>query len=498
MKKKSEEKILEEIIGLSSSLRSAPDNQTLFHDVARLTNELIKLYVEEGNLQSHPYSQIKQRTTPIDKEVVSYIKSRRVLVTGAAGCIGAALIQKLSEFEPKKIIAIDKDQDAMTRLSNLVSIDAHIADISDRTVMERIYSSSAPQVVFHLAAEREARKAENHVRPTILTNILGTRNACELAAENGVERFIHASTGKCRHIYDERIYPATKQLAEFEVRRNALAAPQTRWSCVRFHHVVDNSIVERIFFNQIDAGQFLTLHLPTGRKKHGQNAAEAVAMLLNGGLLGNKAELFASSRQMDDFSVLKLALYLIVKSGKELPIVFFEPKNTEGYNPDEFPGERRPITNDYQRLTHGFNTIETDFDTFTFRSDLELISTPFVAFDERLANNACNEIIAEAETASDSRISIYKHLETVAASVYRLAPSQRLTDALFFCNRGDFLTNHQALTRFSTTLRLLLDGLIANSSDISLSSIIPMLEKLNDCKIKDLSQRTHRLLNISF
>src|SRR5262249_49943348 len=154
----------------------------------------------------------------------------------------------------------------------------HVNIISERE-LRAVFEEYRPQVVFHLAAEREPGRAEKSVRDAILTNIRGTENACRSATDFGAERFVHASTGKCRFLYEDRVYPATKKFAEVIAKTIADSCHGTRFSLVRFHHVVDNSIVERRFRDQIARGQPLNVHLPPDRRKHGQSLEEAVAML---------------------------------------------------------------------------------------------------------------------------------------------------------------------------------------------------------------------------
>ena len=303
---------LQELIQLSRNLEGKPIESTDRARLAALTGKLIEDFTERGELAAHPYARIRTRRAPIATEAGDYIGGRTVLVTGAAGCIGRALCRALAELDPERIVALDGDSVGLEALrERLPRIDTRPVDVGDLSGLQEAWRGTRPQVVFHLAAEREPGRAEKAARRTVLSNVFGTRCVAAIAADYGCERFIHASTGKCRLIYEERIYPATKQLAEFEIRRRAQEHPDTRWACVRFHHVVDNSIVERTFRQQIAAGEPVTVHLPAERRRHGQNAQEAVALLLNAGLLGDAAQIFGSMRQMDYFSVLALALYLI-------------------------------------------------------------------------------------------------------------------------------------------------------------------------------------------
>ena len=451
------DEILDELVRLSLDQGSRSVRPSDRQRLVDLTQALITLRVQSGELAEHPYTTVWTHPAPIAAGVADYIRGRRVLVTGAAGGIGAALSKALAGFQPAALVAVDNDPGRLARLTELVSVDPRLVDIADLGAFGDTWREVRPEVVFHLAAERQAWLAEERPALTIATNMLGTRNTCDLAVTHGVERFIYASTAKCRHIYDERIYPATKQFAEFEVRRQARSAPEIRWSCVRFHHVVDNSIVEWTFKAQIEADAPLTVHLPLGRSKHGQSAAEAVAMLLNGGLLGTVAEVYASSQQLDQFFPLDLALYLIKESGRQLPIVFYPPVNTDGYHLYEFPGLRRPPSDDPEAITHAFNTIQTDLQTLT----------------------------------------TYENLWTVARTAFERAPASRIVDALRFGTRDDVLASTSALRRQQDAFTLLLDALLAGRDDVDLAKARGALEGLAACSIPEIATRAQAVLKLA-
>ena len=352
------------LIELSAELDSRPETERDRRRLVAWTQDIIRAYDRQGKLAVHPYAFILDRQALIAPQLVPYLRGQRVVVTGAAGCIGQRLCEELQTRSPSQIVALDRDERSLERLHRrLPKITIMGIDLNAEDMVQRLWSDMRPNVVFHLAAQREPGRAERTARETILSNVAGTRNVCQASVNSGANYFIHASTGKCRLIYEPRLYPATKQLAEFEVKRHAAVHPEMSWACVRFHHVVDNSIVEQTFRRQITAGQTLTVHLPPERRQHGQNALEAVALLLNAGLLGREAEIFASRRQTDYFSVLRLALYLIKQSRRAVPVRFVMPKREAGYHLAEFPGARRSRTLDPQCHTHSFNTVETDLAT---------------------------------------------------------------------------------------------------------------------------------------
>jgi nucleoside-diphosphate-sugar epimerase len=450
-----------------------------------LTAELVESFAREGLLERHPYECILKRGTPISAGVNSYTAGRCVLVTGAAGTIGSRLCKELSELPIRALVGIDTDCQGLRRLSSdCPRLTVYSVDICNRSELAKIWRIHHPDVLFHLAAEREPDLSEKYVRRATLANVQGTINVCDAAALDGCERVIHASTGKCRFVYDERIYPATKKLAEFEVAGCAQRSAGICWSCVRFHHVVENSIVERRFRQQLRDRRPLTVHLPPERSKHGQSAAEAVAMLLNAGTLGRRGEVFASSRQTDYFSVLELALYLIRQDGGRAAIRFVTPNPADGYQFSEFPGSRRSNVTDKFHLTHGFNTIETDLASLQHDEELFLVYSSFPAFDDVIAKEATSTVVDAARYGGDSeglRRTIHSALWEIARSVYRSAPPHRIGDAIRQGVEADPMNLRELVRLYSRDFSLLCEGLVGRKIlDQTRESLRPPVEALAD------------------
>jgi nucleoside-diphosphate-sugar epimerase len=462
--------LVDEIVRLSRSVEdeireTGSISGPRFAEMEQATRQLILEKDRLGELKD-PYETIMNRSVSVSPEVCTYLTGKRILVTGAAGEIGSGLCDRLAGYDPSLIILVDRDQNGLARVqarladhSRHVTVESCLADVASRDEFGSIFDPVRPHVVFHLAAEREPGRAEASVRDAILTNIRGTENAARCAALSGIERFIHASTGKCRFLYEDRVYPATKKFAEVMIKIVADETPGTRFSLVRFHHVVDNSIVERRFRDQIARGEPLTVHLPPDRMKHGQSLAEAVAMLLNAGLVGERGEVFGSTRQMDYFTVLDLALYLIKNAEARLPIRFTEPSKSEGYEIEEFAGTRR--SPDEQNLTHSFNTIETT--DWQVLEKLGLIVTPFPDFDQANALSLAHDVLnftAEGDrTGDDMKQMLYGNLFQFAEDVYRRAPAHLLVDALTRGVESDIDTHRRDVERHAATFKLLLKGL---------------------------------------
>ena len=112
---------------------------------------------------------------------------KRALITGSSGHVGSKLIRKLHE-QNYTIRCIDFDGDH--RAYEGFNVEIMKGDITDKDSLYPIFEDV--DVVFHTAAlinlDRRFRKAIEVV------NIEGTRNVCDVALEQGVEKLIHFSS----------------------------------------------------------------------------------------------------------------------------------------------------------------------------------------------------------------------------------------------------------------------------------------------------------------
>ena len=122
------------------------------------------------------------------REIASNIEGRRVLVTGAAGSIGSEIVRQVASFNPYSVILIDQ---AETPLHDMrlelqekwreLRTEIVVADISNKSRMEKIFSRTRPQYIFHAAAYKHVPMMEDNVSESVQTNILGTKIVADLA-----------------------------------------------------------------------------------------------------------------------------------------------------------------------------------------------------------------------------------------------------------------------------------------------------------------------------
>jgi len=113
-----------------------------------------------------------------------------ILITGATGFIGRALVRRLVE-ENNRVVALVKDQNKAD-LSLPAGIEIHAADINDKKKLAAL----APlinriDIVIHLAACIDYKAGKEFL---FRTNVEGTANILEFAGQLGVKKFVYISS----------------------------------------------------------------------------------------------------------------------------------------------------------------------------------------------------------------------------------------------------------------------------------------------------------------
>ncbi len=125
---------------------------------------------------------------------------RTILVTGAAGFIGANFVRMLmTRGEQVKLIALDK----LTYAGNLANLEDLLsdkrlvfvkADICDATAMSNVFEEHGVREVVHFAAESHVDRSIMSSGPFIQTNVVGTQILLDLAKTKNIEKYLQVST----------------------------------------------------------------------------------------------------------------------------------------------------------------------------------------------------------------------------------------------------------------------------------------------------------------
>src|SRR3954451_4185854 len=120
----------------------------------------------------------------------------RALVTGGAGFIGSNLVDALLERGDDVSVVDDLSTGSRENLEVALAAGSrlHEASITDGEAIGAIVGTERPEVVFHLAAQIDVRRAVADPALDAAVNVGGTAVMLEAARAAGVRRFVLAST----------------------------------------------------------------------------------------------------------------------------------------------------------------------------------------------------------------------------------------------------------------------------------------------------------------
>ena len=237
--------------------------------------------VIDGKIMKQPIREIKiedllgrQEIKISMNEIIANFRDKTILVTGAAGSIGAELCCQLATFGIRELILYDNGETPMhdlrleleERYPQLHFVPV-IGDVRIPARLDFVFRAYHPQVVFHAAAYKHVPLMEENPCEAVLVNVAGTRNVADKCLQYDVEKMVMISTDKA--VNPTNVMGCTKRLAEIYVQSLGLAIEQhklqgkTKFVTTRFGNVLgsNGSVIPR-FREQIAKGGPVTVTHP--------------------------------------------------------------------------------------------------------------------------------------------------------------------------------------------------------------------------------------------
>lgn len=258
-----------------------------------LSNQIQKIQIEDI-LERDP---IKLDNKLVAKEIFN----KCILVTGGAGSIGSEIVRQVASYKPSKLLILDQAESPLYNIQLEIKHDfpnlnfeAIIADVRKADVLEEVFKTHKPEVVYHAAAYKHVPLMEKHPSEAIFANVLGTKNVADLSCKYKAEKFVMVSTDKA--VNPSNVMGASKRIAEIYVQtlQNKVidSKIRTHFVTTRFGNVLgSNGSVVPLFKRQIEEGGPLTITHPD-IIRYFMTIPEACQLVLEAGAMGNGGEIF--------------------------------------------------------------------------------------------------------------------------------------------------------------------------------------------------------------
>ena len=257
------------------------------------------------------------------------LNNKTILITGAAGSIGAELARQCAKFNPSLLVLLDQAESPLHELElefneNGVTCkhEVVIGDVRNADRLRNVFNTFKPNIVFHAAAYKHVPMMENNPSESILTNILGTKTVADLAVEFNVEKFVMISTDKA--VNPTNVMGASKRIAEIYTQSLGKTS-KTKFITTRFGNVLgsNGSVIPR-FKKQIEQGGPITITHPDITRFF-MTIPEACQLVLEAGCMGKGGEIFVFDMGQS-VKIVDLARKMIklsgLKEGTDIKIIY--------------------------------------------------------------------------------------------------------------------------------------------------------------------------------
>ncbi|MDR0555263.1 MAG: polysaccharide biosynthesis protein [Treponema sp.] len=298
------------------------------------------------------------------RESLSYLRGKRVLITGAGGSIGSELCRQLLSggaarlylfgHGENSIYQIDRElhllqDEGVGEKAALVPI---IGDLKDRDYIDYILGRLKADVIFHAAAYKHVPMTEENPVAALENNFFGTENLVDAARKHRVKRFVFITTDKA--VEPVSVYGVSKYLCErLVLEAAAKESGEVNFMVVRFGNVLGSrGSIMPLFQKQIEKGGPVTITDPEMRRWF-MTIPEACSLVLEAGGVGENGNLYLLDMgepvRIRDLAEQMIRFYGL-EPDKDIKIEYIGLRPGERLDEQLWAGDEQPVHTGYNRI----------------------------------------------------------------------------------------------------------------------------------------------------
>jgi FlaA1/EpsC-like NDP-sugar epimerase len=365
-------------------------------------------------------------------ESLSYLRGKRVLITGAGGSIGSELARQLLSGGAERLYLFGHGENSIVQIyrelivlqnegvGEKATVVPIIGDMKDRSYMNYIIKQTHADVIFHCAAYKHVPMMEENPVAAIENNVFGTQNILDAAIKNNVHRFVLISTDKA--VNPVSVYGVSKMLCEKLVLAASKKAENgNAFMFVRFGNVLGSrGSILPIFREQIKNGGPVTVTDPS-MERYFMTIPEACSLVLETGGVGSNGKSYLLDMG-EPVKIIDLAEQIIkfsgLEPGKDIKIKIIGARKGERlveplWLPDEAPSKTQ-----YEKI---LELVNIEPKTFSLDQLLSLLK-PICISDSEHADSTTDGVYNSTHTGSIQSDS-YRNKSELLSILRKAVPS---------------------------------------------------------------------------